>query len=444
MLKKFGLENFLSFNSLQYLDLTAGTTRNLQTHVRKFTDVGLLKSGAIYGANASGKSNFIRGVDCAKKIVTLGLEDVDIYLKHFRLEKDNILKPTTFSFEIEVNDKFFAYGFNVLFSQSRIVEEWLYEISSSKSKLIFHREGRDFKMGTALIAKKVKDRFAIYVDDISKQPDKLFLTDIAKKNLDMNASKDINTVFNWISQKLEVFYPHDHYCGMSGVDETLTATLTKYLPKFDTGIVTIDTIKQDFDEALARYPKELTNRILKDFSTGKVTEGVLHQDSEADSEYLTIVKENGEIKVKKLGFVHGESEKATFELRDESDGTRRLLDFIPLIGKLSKDYTILVDEFDRSLHPKLTKEFFKLFYDISSNSKGQFIVSTHESTLLDLEFLRRDEIWFVEKQSNDSSKLYSLNKFQERHDKKAETAYLVGRYGAVPSFSTFDVSDEMH
>ena len=145
----------------------------------------------------------------------------------------------------------------------------------------------------------------------------------------------------------------------------------------------------------------------------------------------------GEIKVTKLGLIHNQRPNEVFELKDESDGTKRLFDLIPLIGDFSKDFTIIIDEIDRSLHPKLAKKFFELFYKIE-NSKSQLIVTTHESSLLDLDLVRRDEIWFAEKDKNGASKLFSLNQFKVRYDSKVEKAYLLGRYGAIPIFKTFD------
>ena len=114
-----------------------------------------------------------------------------------------------------------------------------------------------------------------------------------------------------------------------------------------------------------------------------------------------------------MGLVHGLNFQDNFELKDESDGTRRLFDLIPLISKFSQDFTIIIDEFDRSLHPMLTRQFFELFYSLNvGDSKTQLIITTHESTLLDLNLLRRDEIFFVEKDDNGASKLFSLNQFQ--------------------------------
>ena len=128
-----------------------------------------------------------------------------------------------------------------------------------------------------------------------------------------------------------------------------------------------------------------------------------------------------------------------FEFEEESDGTKRLFDLIPIIMSvkfgvfLSK--TFLVDEIDRSLHPELTRKLLETFLNSNDSSQNQLILTTHESSLLDLNLLRRDEIWFVEKKKDSSSHLYSLEEFKPRFDTEIRKAYLQGRYGAIPFIS---------
>jgi len=124
-----------------------------------------------------------------------------------------------------------------------------------------------------------------------------------------------------------------------------------------------------------------------------------------------------------------------FEYADESDGTKRLFDLLPLFLKSMTERTIFVDEIDRSLHTNLTREFFKLFYELVEDKNCQLIATTHDSNLLDLDLVRQGEIWFIERKEDHSSELYSLNRFKERFDKKIDKEYLLGRYGAIPIFN---------
>ena len=121
------------------------------------------------------------------------------------------------------------------------------------------------------------------------------------------------------------------------------------------------------------------------------------------------------------------------ELNEESDGTRRLLDFIPALHQVKKnDSVYVIDEIDRSMHPILVWKFLDFFLRSCTSSNSQIIVTTHESNLLDLELLRRDEIWFVEKDQNLSSHIYSLSDFRVRTDQAIQKHYLSGRFGAIP------------
>jgi AAA15 family ATPase/GTPase len=111
-----------------------------------------------------------------------------------------------------------------------------------------------------------------------------------------------------------------------------------------------------------------------------------------------------------------------------------LFDLIPLFQKLLLNAVVLIDEVDRSLHTKAVQEFINYFYSLTEQNASQLIVTTHDSNIMNLDFVRQDEVWFIERQKDHSSKLYSLNKFMARFDKKVEKDYLLGRYGAIPIF----------
>ena len=136
-----------------------------------------------------------------------------------------------------------------------------------------------------------------------------------------------------------------------------------------------------------------------------------------------------------------------FELSDESDGTRRLLNLMPALHRLHTDATVFfIDEIDRSLHPNLVWEFIHYFLKSSNRTRAQVIVTTHESSLLDLELLRRDEIWFAEKDSMSATRLYGLTDFNVRKDLEIRKHYLSGRFGAVPFLGDVErlLADEAH
>lgn len=438
MLKRFSLENFSSFQIKNYLDLTADNTEIHANHICDFKKVKILKSAIIYGANASGKSNLIKALNYAKDIVTLGLDNVETYKKHFRLDKESINKPTIFEFELEIDNKFYSFGFSSLLSEKKIVEEWLYEIGKKVPAKIYERINNEITIGKSLEKNKdIKKRFEIYIDDMKNQSNQLFLSEISNKNLDFKEVIIINNIFNWFEEKLIILYPHTEFGGKAFLNknENLVKIFCEYLNKFDTGIINISSIEENFEDSLKHLPEKVKKQIEKDV-LNKKTKRVSIGDSKGGL-YTIYKDDNNELKVQKLGLIHSEEVDEIFELSDESDGTRRLFDLIPLIRIFSKDFTIVIDEFDRSLHPNLTKKFFELFYSLNKD-KTQLIVSTHESTLLDLQLIRRDEIWFVKKDKKGSSKTYPLNQFNIRHDKKIDKDYLMGRFDAIPVINIYD------
>ena len=130
------------------------------------------------------------------------------------------------------------------------------------------------------------------------------------------------------------------------------------------------------------------------------------------------------------------NEKINFEIFEESDGTRRLFDLIPMLLNFKKsDSVFIVDELDRSFHTNLSKSIFKLFYKYTNNRPCQLIVTTHDTNLMDLNIFRNDEIWYVKKNSFKSTELYSLYEFNQRYDKSLVKDYLNGRFGAVPEIN---------
>lgn len=145
---------------------------------------------------------------------------------------------------------------------------------------------------------------------------------------------------------------------------------------------------------------------------------------------------DGSLYASRVSTNHGNA-KDLFDFSDESDGTRRLFDLIPIFQATLRGQTIIVDELDRSLHTKATQEFIRYFYEVTEGVPTQLIVTTQDSNIMDLDFVRQDEIWFVERQKDHSSKLYNLNQFKARFDEKVEKDYLLGRYGAIPVFKQF-------
>ena len=139
-----------------------------------------------------------------------------------------------------------------------------------------------------------------------------------------------------------------------------------------------------------------------------------------------------------LNWIRHGTDESSYEYGEESDGTRRLIELLDIILNDDGEKVFIVDELDRSLHPQMTKKFVETFLKFSKNMNTQLIITTHDSNLMDLTLLRRDEIWFAERDWDSTTSLYSLEKFKARYDTIAAKNYLSGRYGAVPVFKDFE------
>ncbi len=263
----------------------------------------------------------------------------------------------------------------------------------------------------------------------------LFLSEINRKSIeDFEEAFDFRNVYNWFEKKLTVLFPDSKYFGLNfiGDDNEMSKAFNSFLKVFQTGIN--DITSEEIDLESFDIPKKIKEDLTKKIEKAQI---ILFEIK--GMTYSLKRTKNNEYKIKKIGLEHldNQGSPVVFYIDDESDGTQRLFDFIPALHEMAKtDSVFIIDELDRSLHSKLTYGIFELFLFLTKENESQLIVSTHESLLLDLELLRRDEIWFVEKQNN-QSRLFSLDEFKVRNDKIIRKDYLLGRYGAIPIFKSF-------
>jgi uncharacterized protein len=439
MLIRYVVENFLSFNEEVEISLISNKERRKAGHFVKTKDINVLKTAVIYGANASGKSNLIKSISFSSNMIKLGIDKVPFDQCYFRLARNNEQSPSKFHYEIKVGETYYSYGFGVILEKRMIVEEWLYQISSSGEKKIFERykadDGKQKVEFGINLSGEVKNRFKVYQADMEYSDNLLFLSEINRKSTsNLKEFVPFKDVYDWFNQKLVVLTPDSRYGGLDfiGDNKDLTNVFNGFLDVFETGINNITSEEVDFEKL--EIPDHLRRGVLSDIEKTNV---IIFQ---IEGSRYSLIKHDGEYTVRKIGLEHQtfEGDKVIFDIENESDGTQRLFDFIPAIHQLVNAPKIfLIDELDRSLHSKLTYELMNLFLELTSGNESQLIVTTHESLLLDLDLLRRDEIWFVEKE-NDASKLYSLDEFKVRNDKAIRKDYLLGRYGAIPIFKSFD------
>ncbi len=457
MLIRFNVSNFLSFNEMQEFSMIGGKVRSKCDHLSNDSKLKLLRFAAVFGANASGKSNLISAMDFARTMVISGFPDGHIN-KYYKNNAENKVIPSYFEFEMKINNKYYSYGFEVILNKSSIVSEWLIELSPDGSdKEIFTRDVANgtYKINNYFKEKNNVNKLDMYAQDVKADGSILFLNimNTNKPNLyeDNEELSVLRNVYRWIKYQLDINYPDRHVSDYSYfTTEKNTDEICNIIAAFGTGISKFKVVGMSMDRMPETLPKSVLKSIVSKLESNKnrvdVVEGrpaptgiLLRGDK---GFYIFELDSNDEISVKTIEFEHVNS-SALFTLSEESDGTRRLLDLIEVLLASNSGKIYVIDEIDRCLHPQLTYKLVEEYLKISKNSQRQLIVTTHESHLLDFELLRRDEIWFVNKDKSGHSSLYSLEEYNERFDKKIDKAYLEGRYGGVPVFSSiFPVKGE--
>ena len=409
MLIRFSFKNFKSFKNENCLDMEATSLKEHEYNVAKTENGEYLKVSAIYGANASGKTNVLQAFDYMKKRILVS----DDSKKNSPIDEENIysfmINNAPIALEVEIlakNNKIYKYGFEVL--KDTIISEWLFEKRVNKFYAIFERENNNVSMKS----NKISD--LVNIDERT-----LFLNIYSK--IDRN-NEDFSNVYDWFvnSMYLDLGNPNFERFINNRVslkilsDENYKKELLKFIKTFDSGIEGIKTTPDSLEAVKS--------------NNGIIDIEVLHRG------------ENGELKA------------LPFYL--ESNGTRKmfhLFDFF--MDALKNGMVLFVDELDAKLHPLLTRYIINLFHNSQTNiGNGQLIYSTHDTVNLNKETFRRDEIWFAEKDKDGISEIYALSDYILEDDKNAgkkvrndatyNKDYLTGRYGAIPVLEEFDIDYE--
>lgn len=444
MLIRFSVENFLSFKDRTDFSMIPGKGI-LKPHHKsdKIKGISTLKTSIILGANASGKSNLIKAMDFGRKLVLRGnRSDLLLNFQNFRLDLKTPSMNSRVEFELQHNKKNYAYGF--VFNSKVIVEEWLYELSRNGEKKIFERTTTNqqpkFDLEPLFTINK-KSEHQQFLNFIAKgTPDnQLFISEVLTRKVKDNVENisDILNVLDWFVNSLKIVFPTDKYNeGIKSelMDNTkLLKTFEELLNYFDTGIHGICLEQVDFERV--DIPAKFKDIVKEELYSADDKQKQSIMVSNGFNTFFFSKKEDG-IQVQKFMTKHnveGKELPEKFDTHNESDGTNRIIDFIPLIiDLLQGNKVFVIDEMERSLHPNLIYDIFDLFLSRNENINSQLITATHESTMITQKLFRKDEIWFVTKDKFGASHLHSLEEYNVRFDKEIRKDYLNGRYKAIP------------
>ena len=448
MLIKFSFKNFRSFKGQNEFSMLKGKQRFFENRITEVDNLNVLKFSAIFGANASGKSNLIRAIKTMQFIVLNNSVPADALGEYFKLDEDSAKSPTYFEMVFSIKDEVFSYGFEIRLDSRLVESEWLYKLHKNQNGTIHETMIFERSNGKISISKDGSNnpRLEVYKANVEMMPMKLFLPYVA--SLPWTVADARNSIFQallktygWFRNSLRVLYTGEPLFSPELGTRIDEGNISKLLSYFDTGIKSITLVPSsdsEFSRSLANISIDLNALQLslaaqQDQAPGSHPLFLMR----TPTDFWVIGIRDNRLNFSRIEFFHDEQKEHPFKISNESDGTIRLFELADALLNQEEEKVIIVDELDRCLHPMLTVQFIKNFLEKVSrpNDRSQFIVTTHESRLMDLEILRRDEIWFTAKENNESS-LYSLEEYNVRFDKVIDRAYFDGRYGGVPVFDS--------
>lgn len=433
MLIDFSFNNWKSFRDETTFSMQAGREKQHRERLASIQDytLSLLPVSAIYGGNASGKSNFVKALEFCKDLVC-GIEfrpGKVIPVSTFRLDSECMKQPAQFSFTLLAdNDIVYEYTFSV--TKDVVLEESLVRCgtkSSNDDVVVFKRGAEDVELDQTL-PEKEKDRLTFIRE--GTHSNQLFLTNAISQKV---KNKDLQAVFDWFNRNLMIITPKTTV-SLKHLSKDEWGNICSVLSQLDTGIKNFIETEISLDESTAS-PDSLD---FLEFVKEQLADGPEPTVSWDDTNFRM---ENGKLKATRLGFEHESANgNAQFRFSEESDGTKRAIDLLPAFFEIASKESrrmFVVDEIDQSMHTLMIQALVKSYLaSCNENTRSQLIFTTHNVMLMDQEIFRRDEIWVTERQNEGQSKLYSFAEFKDvRSDKKLRKSYLQGRMGGIPEIS---------
>jgi len=427
MLIQFAAENFRSLHHRTELNMRALDNKGGQV-TQTFDDLEILRCAALYGANASGKSNLIKAMAFAKQLIVdgTGRRAAEIGTQPFRLA-DCGRKPSTFEFFF-VDATKSIYGYRFAVTKTAVIEEELVRLNEPK-ETVFSRKGSDFSFGASLKKSIPDHKFLDFVGQ-GTRPNQLFFYEANERGLDF-----FKPLREWFTNTLTIVHPSTRVWPLVRYvhnDASFGSFLQKSLRWADIGISDIKTFSQALSEA-EQKSFDAANSLEPDVLRGVLK--LMEPHGLGGSSFYPTLRKKGDFNVWDFNSTYEQNEP--FLLEDESDGTVRLLDLIPVLYYARHNPVVfVVDELDRSLHTLLAQKLVEAFLALDKECSSQLIFSTHDTNLLDCNQLRPDCVWFVEKDKSGATRTYSLAEFKPEQLQELcgnlERGYLDGRFGGIP------------
>ena len=426
MMLSFSIANWMSFRDEVTFSMIASQERQHGDRIARISKykARVLPIAAIYGGNASGKTNLFKALSFTKSLVVKGTQPESLIpVEPFRLDAGTANQPSRFTFDLLIDEMIYEFTFAV--TRKAVVEEKLAVITSTSEKVLYHRRDGQPNFDSSL----AKDTFLKFAFKGTRD-NQLFLTNSVSQKVE-----HFRPVYNWFKEALELvapdsrFEPFELFCDEG---HPLYATMNEVLPQLDTGIAHLggEEIPLDSVSVLEQ---------LKPKFQEEINEDVTVRVRAPNNERFIVTRKGDKLVAKKLVTYHprADGKEAKFEIRQESDGSLRVIDLLPAFLELSlqdSKKVYVIDEIDRSLHTLLTRRLLEAYLaNCSAETRSQLLITTHDVLLMDQQLLRRDEMWVTERDVSGASKLISFNEYKDvRKDKDVRKSYLQGRLGGIP------------
>ena len=418
MIIDFKFKNFMSFAENCDFTMLANSDKSHEENLITFRNSRISKTRVIYGANASGKSSFIRAMDFFLQFLRNSnflVGNSNIAINPFKFRKDAYQIPSEFSITFTVDEVKYAYSFSC--TRQKVINEKLDAFYSAKPTSIFER---------------TETNNYVFKNDIKK------LNDIRSKNSENKLFLVTSATWEYEKTKPVVEYLLNNILLSYDIEKIWKFFLDKIVEDNELLEYKQFCLKMLNDADISINDFTVDTKKLKEIGDSasilvELMKVATKDNSEAIEKFVNSSIYNF-ITTHEIDDGHSVS-KFNLNLMEESLGTVQMFMLSPMLYYVFKDgRTLFVDEIDKSLHPILVEHIVKLFLDKSINSKNaQLIANTHDTNLLNLDIFRRDDIWFTERDVNSGkSEMYSLSDFSPRKGENIEKAYLLGRYGAIP------------
>ena len=396
MIVNFTVKNYRSFKQERTFSMEASSIKENKESVINKGKYNLLPLAVFYGANSGGKSNFIQAISTMRSMVrrSVRLNEGDaLPYDPFALDENSDSLPTLFEIQFIQGEVLYRYGYE--YDKTDIISEWLYEKRFGEKEYELFMRSRENRLFLSLVAQLKGE----------------------KSNSIMGWFGECNVLSGIDSEGYEAFTLRMFLEHLNGADQAQEFFKTLQLGFTRFSVKKVDIPKEALDSA----PKSIRSQLERDLATGNVVEPITTHN---------VYDENGLV----IG------ERNFHKNQMESEGTKKVIEISgPIFDTLNEGKTLIVDELDAKLHPLLTRNIVLLFMDPEKNRHGaQLIFATHDTNLLDLDIIRRDQIWFAEKDKVESTDIYSLVEFKDedgkkvRNDRDIKRDYIRGRYGAIP------------